>query len=83
MYSVSHSPTSLPPSLSPTPSLPQILKYKISREDLHSAHIEQASLHFTEERVRDMEMQARRLRLHQRTPSVVSDAATSVISDIA
>ena len=46
------------------------------------AHIDQASLHFTEERVRVMELQARRLKSRNSSLSVVSDAAASDISDI-
>ena len=52
------------------------------KEELHKFHIEQADKHFTEERVRDMEMQARRLRLHRRSLSIASDTATSEFSDI-
>ena len=57
----------------------QVLKYPIHKEELHKYHMDRAAKHFTEERVRDMEMQARRLRLHRR--SVTSDVAPSEFSD--
>ncbi len=59
----------------------QVLKYPVHKEELRKIHLEQAEQHFTEERVRDMEMQARRLRLHRRSLSISSDAAPSEISD--
>ena len=68
-------------SLSP-PSL-QMLKYKIRKEELHKYHIAQADAHFSEERARAMELQARRLRLHRRSPSAASEATHSeVLNDI-
>ena len=60
----------------------QTLKYPIHKDELHKFHLQQADKHFTEERVRDMEMQARRLRLHRRSASISSDVAPSEISDM-
>ncbi len=57
------------------------MKYPVHKEELHKYHIDQADKHFTEERVRDMEMQARRLRLHRRSMSISSDAAPSEFSE--
>lgn len=59
----------------------QMLKYPLHKEELHKYHLEQADKHFTVERVRDMEMQARRLQLHRRSLSISSDAAPSEVSD--
>ena len=57
----------------------QMLKYKIHTDELHKYHIAQADTHFSEERARAMELQARRLRLHRRSPSAASEAAPSEI----
>lgn len=63
--------------------LKQLLKYKIRKEELHKYHIAQADAHFSEERARAMELQARRLRLHRRSPSAVSEATHSeVLMDV-
>ena len=50
----------------------QILKFKIHSRELREEHYAQADLHFTEERVRVMELQARRLNSRS-TFSVTSD----------
>ena len=58
-----------------------MLKYRLRGQELHTAHIDQASLHFTEERVRVMELQARRLK-YRNSLSAMSDTAASEVSDI-
>lgn len=59
----------------------QVLKYPLHKQELRKYHLDQADRHFAEERARDIEMQARRLRLHRRSLSISSDAAPSEYSD--
>jgi hypothetical protein len=40
--------------------IPEIIKFPIHQHELKKVHIQQADLHFSEERARTMEMQARR-----------------------
>ena len=62
------------PSHPLTPSLPhpQMLKFRVTKRDLHLEHIAMADLHFSEERARAMEIAARRLK-NRSTFSVTSD----------
>ena len=51
---------------------PQMLKFRITRRDMHLEHIEMADIHFSEERARAMELAARRLK-NRSTFSLTSD----------
>lgn len=60
----------------------QVLKFPIHTDDLRKYHLSSSDQLFAEEKVRQMEMQARRLRLHRRSLSVTSDVTPSEFSDV-
>ena len=53
----------------------QVIKFPIHQQELKKEHIQQADVHFSEERARTMEMQARRM--HARKSFSTLSEATS------
>lgn len=53
--------------------MPEILKYHFTTKELQKEHITQAGIHFTEERAREMEVEARRN--HRRDLSALSETS--------
>ena len=53
-------------------------KFRLHSRELHQEHLAQADQHFTEERVRIMEVQARRMRNSRSILSVTSEISDAV-----